>query len=88
MSLVEEGILTVEEVIRLLTSGPAKAFGLPRGTLAVGSDADIAVVDPVAQWVVDPEQFKSKGRNTPFGGWKLKGRVVKTFVGGKMVYQV
>src|SRR5437660_4547906 len=88
LSLVEEGILTVEEVIRLLTSGPAKAFGLPRGTLAVGSDADIAVVDPVAQWVVDPEQFKSKGRNTPFGGWKLKGRVVKTFVGGKMVYQV
>jgi len=46
----------------------------------------VTVVDPEAHWVVDPEQFKSKGRNTPFAGWKLKGRVVSTLVGGKVVY--
>ena len=69
-------------------SGPAMAFGLPAGTLAVGANADVTLVDPTAQWVVDPEQFKSKGRNTPFAGWKLKGRVMKTIVGGKVVYQL
>jgi len=84
--LVEEGVLTVEQVVAALTSRPARAFGLAKGTLAVGADADLTIVDPEAQWVVDPEQFKSKGRNTPFAGWKLKGRVVSTLVGGRVVY--
>src|SRR5439155_6641038 len=70
--LVEEGVLTLERMVASLTSGPANAFSLAKGTLALGADADIAVVDPDAQWVVDPDQFRSKGRNTPFGGWKLK----------------
>jgi dihydroorotase len=43
-------------------------------------------VDPTAQWVVDPDTFRSKARNTPFGGWKLKGQVVNTLVGGRVVY--
>jgi len=84
--LVEEGLLTLERMVAALTSGPANAFSLAKGTLALGADADIAVVDPDAQWVVDPDQFRSKGRNTPFGGWKLKGRVVKTLVSGRAVY--
>jgi len=84
--LVEEGILTVEQVVAALTVNPAKVFGLPKGTLAVGADADVTVVDPQAQWTVNPEKFRSKGRNTPFGGWKLKGQVVTTLVGGKVVY--
>jgi len=84
--LAEEGVLTVEQVVSALTIQPARAFGLAKGTLAVGADADVAIVDPEAQWVVDPEQFKSKGRNTPFAGWKLKGRVVSTLVGGRVVY--
>ena len=84
--LAEEGVLTVEQVVAALTSRPARAFGLAKGTLAVGADADVTIVDPEAQWVVDPEQFKSKGRNTPFAGWKLKGRVVSTLVGGRVVY--
>ena len=83
--LVEEGVLTVEQVVAALTSRPAHVFGLAKGTLAVGADADVTIVDPEAQWVVDPEQFKSKGRNTPFAGWKLKGRVVSTLVGGRVV---
>ena len=84
--LAEEGVLTVEQVVSALTIQPARAFGLAKGTLAVGADADVTIVDPEAQWVVDPGQFKSKGRNTPFAGWKLKGRVVSTLVGGRVVY--
>jgi dihydroorotase len=84
--LVEEGVLTVEQVVAALTVQPARAFGLAKGTLAVGADADVTIVDPEAPWVVDPEKFKSKGRNTPFAGWKLKGRVVSTLVGGRVVH--
>lgn len=84
--LAEEGVLTVEQVVSALTIQPARAFGLAKGTLAVGADADVTIVDPEAQWVVDPGQFKSKGRNTPFAGWKLKGRVVSTLVGGRVVH--
>jgi dihydroorotase len=84
--LVEEGALRLEEMVRALTSGPAEVFGLGKGTLRVGADADITLVDPEAPWVVEPDRFHSKGRNTPFGGWKLKGRVVKTLVAGRAVY--
>ena len=84
--LAEEGVLTVEQVVSALTIQPARAFGLAKGTLAIGADADVTIVDPEAPWVVDPGQFKSKGRNTPFAGWKLKGRVVSTLVGGRVVH--
>jgi len=84
--LVEEGVLTLEQMVRALTTGPASAFGLAKGTLSVGADADVVIVDPAAQWVVNPDTFRSKGRNTPFGGWKLKGQVVSTLVGGRAVY--
>jgi len=86
LTLVDEGALSVEQVVALLTVQPARAFGLSKGTLAVGADADVTIVDPDAQWVVEPEQFRSKGRNTPFAGWKLKGRVTATIVGGRVVY--
>jgi dihydroorotase len=86
MVLVEEGVLTVEQVVAALTAQPARAFGLAKGTLAVGADADVTIVAPETQWVVDPDRFKSKGRNTPFAGWKLKGQVVSTLVGGRVVH--
>ncbi|MCP9465703.1 MAG: dihydroorotase [Nitrospira sp.] len=88
LSLVEEGVLSLEQAVTKLTAAPAAAFGLPKGTLAVGADADVTLVDPSAQWEVDPSLFRSKSRNTPFAGWKVKGRVQMTIVGGRVVYRL
>jgi dihydroorotase len=87
LALVEEGVLSLEQAVRKLTSGPAAAFGLAKGTLAVGAEADVVLVDPNEQWEVDPTKFRSKSRNTPFAGWKVKGRVMTTVVGGRVVFQ-
>jgi dihydroorotase len=61
-------------------------MGIDRGSLGVGAPADVTIIDPDAEWVVDPAQFRSKSRNTPFAGWKMRGRVIKTLVAGKVVY--
>lgn len=84
--LVEAGVLSVESVIEKLTSAPARLFGLSKGTLAVGVQADVVLIDPHREWIVDPERFRSKGRNTPFARWHLRGQVVRTLIGGKTVY--
>lgn len=86
LGLVEEGVLSLEQAVTKLAVAPAAAFGLKKGTLSVGADADVALVDPNEQWEVDPSKFKSKSRNTPFAGWKVKGRVKTTIVGGKIVF--
>jgi len=88
LALVEEGVLTLEAAVDKLTSAPAKAFSLNAGTLAVGAPADVTIVDPQAQWEVDPSQFRSKSRNTPFAGWKVKGRVETTIVSGRVVFEL
>ena len=87
LRLVEEGVLSMESAIEKLTSAPARLFGLSKGTLAVGADADVVMIDHHREWTVDPKQFLSKGRNTPFAGWRLRGQVVRTFIGGTSVYQ-
>ncbi len=86
LNLVGEGILTLEQAIAKLTIAPAHVFRLPHGTLAPGVDADITLFDPTATWTVDPARLHSLSRNTPFAGWTMKGRIVKTLVGGKEVY--
>ncbi|MDE0404248.1 MAG: dihydroorotase [Nitrospira sp.] len=86
LNLVEEGILTLEHAIAKLTREPARVFGLPYGTLAPGVEADVTLIDLNATWVVDVARMHSLSRNTPFAGWTMKGRVVKTFVGGTVVY--
>jgi dihydroorotase len=86
LALVEEGILTLECAIEKLTTAPAKAFGLSTGTLAPGVEADVVIVDPQETWEIDPLRFRSKSRNTPFAGWKVKGRVKTTLLGGRIVY--
>lgn len=87
LALVDEGILSLEAAIDKLSTAPAKAFGLKKGTLTVGADADVTIIDPQQPWEVDPTKFKSKSRNTPFAGWKVKGRVVTTLVGGRVVFE-
>jgi dihydroorotase len=88
LALVEEGILTLESAIEKLTTAPAKAFSLRTGTLAPGVDADVVIVDAQHTWEIDPSRFRSKSRNTPFAGWKVKGRVKMTLLGGKIVYDL
>ena len=86
LALVEEGVLTLEGAIERLSTKPARVFGLAKGSLAVGADADVAIIDPQLQWEVDPAKFRSKSRNTPFAGWKVKGSVLTTIVGGRVVF--
>ena len=87
LGLVEEGVLSLEQAVQKLTAAPAAVFGLKKGTLAIGADADVAIVDQQEQWEVDPSKFRSKSRNTPFAGWKVKGRVNATIVGGRVVFE-
>lgn len=86
LRLVQEGVLSLEQAIDKLTRAPARLFRLPVGTLQPGSHADVVVFHPEEEWVVDPLRFSSKSRNTPFGGWKVKGKVKVTLVEGRMVY--
>jgi dihydroorotase len=87
LRLVTEGVLSLEEALDKLTNRPAQLFHLPVGTLEVGKDADLTIFDPEEEWVIDPNRFYSKSRNTPFGGWTVKGRIKKTLVGGRLVYE-
>jgi len=84
--LVRDGYLDWVGLARLMSAGPARLFGLAnKGTLKVGADADVTVIDPEAEWTVDPEHFASRGRSTPFTGLTLRGRVTETIVGGRPV---
>jgi len=86
--LVCGGVLSLPELVRRMSTEPARVFHLPGGTLAVGAPADVAVLDPGAKWTVDPAVFYSKSRNTPFAGRGLTGRVVLTIVAGAIVHDV
>jgi dihydroorotase len=87
MRLVHSRALGLPELIAALGRGPARAWGLPFGTLAAGSAADVVVLDPDQAWVVDPERFLSKGKNSPLGGQTLRGTVVLTIANGEIVYR-
>ena len=84
--VVITGYGTIETAVEKLATAPAKAFSLDAGTLAVGAPADVTILDPRASWEVDPSRFRSKSRNTPFAGWKVKGRVTTTLVSGRVVF--
>ncbi|MCY4262479.1 MAG: amidohydrolase family protein, partial [Candidatus Dadabacteria bacterium] len=86
LELVDKGVIGLDEMIRKLTVAPSEIVGIERGTIAPGSVADIVVFNPEMIWTVDPGKFFSKGRNTPFSGWDLKGVVSSTVVSGKVVF--
>jgi dihydroorotase len=86
LELVRKGVLPDRRLVEALTVGPARAFGLAAGTLTRGAAADLAVLDPVAEWVVEPAKLYSKSKNTPWKGKRLVGRCTYTVVGGRIVH--
>lgn len=86
-ALYHTGKMELPALLKKMTVEPARILGIDKGRLSVGADGDIVIFDPNEEWVVDPEQFASKGRNTPFGGNRLKGRVKYTIVAGNVIYK-
>ncbi|MFQ5597247.1 MAG: dihydroorotase [Nitrospiria bacterium] len=85
LKLVDEGILSLMDLIRKLTAGPARVLGKKIGRLAVGDSADVTIVDPKAEWTVKEQNLKSLGKNSPFIGWTMKGRATAVIVSGKII---
>jgi dihydroorotase len=87
LSLVSDGVLSLSALIGKLTEGPEKVLKKGIGKLDAGGPADLILIDPAAEWTVETSSFRSKSKNSPFIGWRLKGKVISTFVGGKRVYR-
>jgi len=83
--LVKPGTLTLAEAIQKMTAAPARILGLDGGTLQTGGPADVTVIDPDAEYTIDPSEFHSRSKNSPLGGRKLTGMPVMTVVGGRIV---
>ncbi len=84
--LLHRNVLTLSQLVGAMSCKPAKVFHLPGGSLSVGALADVTVFDPGRTWTVDPARFRSKGRNTPYGGHELTGQAVYTIVDGRVVF--
>ncbi len=87
LKLVTEGIVSLPELVAILTFRPAHILGIPKGTLSPGSEADITVIDPSQEHTLGVSNFKSKSKNSPFDGWPVRGKVLSTLVKGKVVYE-
>jgi len=86
LKLVDEKILSMGDVIKKLTSTPAEIFNLKAGSLSLGNEADILIFNPSLEYSIDISKFHSKSKNSPFDGWKVKGKVIHTLVKGKTAY--
>lgn len=84
--LVAKGVISLPELVKKFTAGPAEILGMENYSLAEGNPADLVVFDPEEHYTIDKEKFKSNSRNTPFDGWEVQCRVKLTMVGGKIVY--
>jgi dihydroorotase len=87
LRLHANGDASLVALLRALSTRPADLLGLPGGRLAPGAPADLVVFDPDAAWICDPEQLRSKSKNTPFDGARFEGRVLRTLVAGRTVYE-
>jgi dihydroorotase len=87
LRLIHNGEMDFKTLIRAMSTRPAELLGLPGGSLRAGSPADVVVIDPDTPWVLDPADLKSQCKNTPFDEARFSGRVVRTIVGGRTVYE-
>ena len=85
--LVETGVLTLERLTELMSCAPARRFKLPGGEIKAGSPADLAVFDTDTEYTIDPAEFASMGRATPFEGWRVKGKCLMTVCAGRTVWK-
>ncbi len=85
LQLVKDRVLTVKRWVEAFTVAPAALLGVPHGSLKIGRDADITILDPNEEWIFSEDQILSKSKNSPFLGWTFKGKVKKTIVGGRIV---
>ncbi|MGE4284002.1 MAG: amidohydrolase family protein, partial [Clostridia bacterium] len=83
--LVDEGILTMQQLLQKMCLNPANILGLNKGSLGINKPADIIVIDPNEEYVVNINNFQSKSKNSPYHGYKLKGTVHYTIVGGNVI---
>ena len=81
-ALIEPGVLTWPRMLEKMTINPARVLGIDRGTLRPGAVADVTVIDPDVEWTIDPSEFRSRSRNCPFAGWKVRGRARSVLVAG------
>ena len=86
LKMVDEKVITLQKAVDLLTQQPCRLFNLDKGNLGVGKDADIVIFNPKTQYTIEPEKFKSRSKNSPYKGWKVRGKVLHTLVAGKTVY--
>jgi dihydroorotase len=86
-ALIEPGHLTWPQLIEKLTANPARVLSIDRGTLQPGAVADVTVIDPEAEWIIDPSKFRSKSRNCPFASWQVRGWADMVLVAGVIQYE-
>jgi dihydroorotase len=87
LNLVADGLLSLSQLVLKMSTNPARILNIAKGTLKTGDDADITVIDMKKNWVVDRDKLRSKGKNTPFHGWTMRGKAVLTIMGGNITYQ-
>jgi dihydroorotase len=85
--LVEERGFSLARLVELMSVGPAKILGIPGGSLAPGTPADVTILDLETPWVVSQDGFRSKSRNSPFHGWQVRGRAAYTLVSGRVIHE-
>ena len=85
LRLVDEDVLSLNDAIARVTSGPADLLKLPYGRLSVGSPADICIFDPKTYWQLDSNSLLSEGKNTPFEGWEFRGSITNTIFNGRII---
>ena len=86
-ALVQGGRMSLADVVKAMTLRPAQILGIDKGTLQVGKDADITVLDLAQEWTIEPAKFISKGKNSPYSGFQVKGQAIATIVSGEVVMQ-